>query len=93
METLLQAVCAQVKGFTPDPTRNYTLRYVFYRKNDENKNACFSVVTGLWDMHEKTFDSIQQDDNIRIAIVEYVCEYDSSFCGVTALLKSDKEEN
>lgn len=92
-KTLYDCVEAQVKGFIPDETRNYTLRYIFYRKNDENKNACFSVITALWSMHEKTFSDILDDESIRICLVEYICEYDSSFCGVTALLKSDKEDS
>lgn len=84
---LLDSIRSVYPDFLPRDTTNYTLRYIFYRVSDEHKNACFSVVTGLWSMHEKMFNDIVSDVNIESALCEYVCEYDSSFCGVVSLVK------
>lgn len=94
--TLLEQIHAQLPDFVPEDTANYTLRYIFYRKSDlenEQKNACFSLVTGLWNMHEDTFNRINADADISSCIVEYVCEYNSALCGQVFLVKAKEKED
>lgn len=96
-ENSLAYVIGQTLGetFVPNFKSNYTLRYVFYRKSDlsENKkNACFSVITGLWSEHEMMFARIRADEDISSCIVEYVCEFDSAHCGVCYLVKEKEKE-
>lgn len=83
--SLYAAIAALVPSFFPVKTRNYTIRYVFFRKED--RQACFSVVTGLWDLHEKTFENLTTDENIAECFCEYVCEFDSDFAGAYIKLK------
>lgn len=90
---LLGSIVSQVPAFTVDEKTHYTFRYVFYRKADlesGSKNACFSMVTGLWKDHEAMYERINSDDTISSCIVEYVCEYDSALCGVVGLVKSNE---
>lgn len=97
---LLECIHSFCPSFVPNETNNYTLRFIFYRKGDlENgvRNACFSVTTGLWSLLESTFERINSDPDISSCLVEYVCEYDSSFCGmvfcVKEIEKNNEEEN
>lgn len=91
MESLLVAVRKVCPGFVPSETTIYTLRYIFYSKSDSNPR--FSIVSGLWSLHEKTFENALNDDSVLNCLAEYVCEYDSAFCGLVALLKTNEKED
>lgn len=94
--SLLDSIRSALPDFYVDPTANYTLRYVFYRKSDlesESKNACFSVMTGLWDFHEQAFIRLVADETISSCIVEYVCQYDSALCGQVFLVKEKNKDS
>lgn len=95
MNTLLDSVSKFVPSFVPNEVTNYTLRYIFYRKSDlasGQRNACFRLVTDLWQGHEALFERLNFDDDISSCFVEYVCEYDTAFAGVCALVKEKKED-
>lgn len=90
-KTLLELVRDLIPDFALRENVSYTLRYIFYASDPDKKNACFSVVTGLWNIHEETYKRLLADDSIGSCLVEYVCEYDSCLCGAVVVLKDEKK--
>lgn len=95
-KTLLEAVHLHVPSFLPDPLTVYTLRFVFYRKAsllEGEKNANFTLLSGLWSDLENVFERFSSDPDISSCVCEYVCQYDSTLCGALFLVKPKESES
>lgn len=84
--TLLEIIHKSLPGFSPDPKTIYTFRFVYYGVEDKNRR--FSIISGLWDILETTFANVLADEGIVNCLAEYICEFNSEFCGVLSLCKN-----
>lgn len=95
MQTLKGSIKTFYPDFEPDALTSYTFRYIFYRKSalsEGQRDANFSVVTDLWESHEKLFARILEDDDVSSCLAEYVCEFDSKHTGNAYLVKEKEKE-
>lgn len=88
--TLLDSVHSVNKDFQPNPLTVYTFRFVFYGGKETSHR--FNIVSGVWEVLEAAFSALQLDKDIVFCVAEYLCEYDSTFCGIVVPCKYEKKE-